>query len=396
MELGRYLVEAVVFGGQSPNQLARSHPISRSWLFRLLARYRQGGLAAIEPRSHRPKSCPHQVDAEIEAAIVELRRELTNAGFDAGPQSILHHLAERFPKLPSRATVWRILKRQGLITPQPHKRPKASFTRFMADLPNQLWQGDLTLWNLADGSQVEILNLVDDHSRLLIASEALARFKAADVLRSFLTAAKAWGFPESLLTDNGAVFTANSRRGKVVLESELERLGVQAKHSSPYHPQTCGKVERFHQTLKRFLDKQPPARSVAVLQLQLDSFRAYYNQQRPHRALDGRTPIQAFHARIKAGPAQASALPHYRIRRDRVDADGKVSLRFLSQLRHIYVGRAHSRSSVLLFVAGPNVRVCTDDGTLLRELVLDPDRKYQPLTTPKLVANQLRQRSAIT
>lgn len=195
MELGRYLVEAVVFGGQSPNQLARSHPISRSWLFRLLARYRQGGLAAIEPRSHRPKSCPHQVDPEMEAAILELRRELTKAGFDAGPQTILHHLAERFPKPPSRATVWRILKRHGLITPQPHKRPQASFTRFQADLPNQLWQGDLTLWNLADGSQVEILNLIDDHSRLLIASQVLARFKAADVLRSFLTAAQTWGPP---------------------------------------------------------------------------------------------------------------------------------------------------------------------------------------------------------
>lgn len=396
MELGRYLVEAVVFGGQSPNQLARSHPISRSWLFRLLARYRQGGFAAIESRSHRPQTCPHQVDPEIAAAILELRHELTSAGFDAGPQTILHHLAERFSKLPSRTTVWRVLKRQGLITPQPHKRPKASFTRFEADLPNQLWQGDLTLWNLADGSPVEILNLIDDHSRLLIASEVLAGFKAADVLRSFLTAAEIWGLPESLLTDNGAVFTANSRRGKVVLESELERLGVQAKHSTPYHPQTCGKVERFHQTLKRFLDRQPPACSVVVLQLQLDSFRAYYNQQRPHRALDGRTPLQAFHARIKAGPSQASSMTQYRIRRDRVDGDGKVTLRFRSQLRHIYVGRAHSRSPVLLFVAGANVRICSQDGTLLRELVLDPNRKYQPLTAPTLVANQLRQRSAIT
>jgi transposase InsO family protein len=390
MELGRYLVEAVVFGGQSPNQLARSHPISRSWLFRLLARYRQGGFAAIEPRSHRPKSCPHQVDPDIETAILELRRELTTAGFDAGPQTILHHLADRFDKLPSRATVWRVLKRQGLITPQPHKRPKASFTRFEADLPNQLWQGDLTLWNLADGTEVEILNLIDDHSRLLLASDVLSRFKAADVLQSFIAAGEAWGLPESLLTDNGAVFTANSRRGKVVLESQLELLGVQAKHSTPYHPQTCGKVERFHQTLKKFLDQQPPARSVAVLQLQLDRFRTYYNQQRPHRALAGSTPLRTFHARIKAGPSQSGSTTHYRIRRDRVDADGKVSLRFLSQLRHIYVGRAHSRHSVILFIAGPNVRICTDDGTLLRELVLDPARKYQPLTTPRLVANQLR------
>jgi hypothetical protein len=134
----------------------------------------------------------------------------------------------------------------------------------------------------------------------------------------------------------------------------------------------------------------------AVLQLQLDSFRVYYNQQRPHRALDGRTPLQAFNARIKAGPSQPRSTTHYRIRRDRVDADGKVSLRFLRQLRHIYVGRAYRRTSVILFIAGAHVRICTEDGTPLRELVLDPDRKYQPLTTPRLVANQLRQRSTVT
>src|SRR5439155_2253018 len=168
--------------------------------------------------------------------------------------------------------------RHGLVIPQPHKRPKASFTRFQAELPNQLWQADLTPWHLADGSEVEILNILDDHSRLLIASHTRARFKAADVLHSFVAAGESYGLPESLLTDNGAVFTANSRRGKVVLESALERLGVQGKHSTPYHPQTCGKVERFHQTLKRFLAKQTPAASTAVLQAQLDTFGAYYNQ----------------------------------------------------------------------------------------------------------------------
>ena len=105
MELGRFLVEAVVLGGQSPNQLARTHPISRSWLFRLLARYKQGGPAAIEPRSHRPKACPHQISPVLEAAILELRRELSTAGFDAGPQTILHHLAERFQTVPSRPSL---------------------------------------------------------------------------------------------------------------------------------------------------------------------------------------------------------------------------------------------------------------------------------------------------
>jgi len=198
MELGRYLVEAVVFGGQSPNELARSHPISRSWLFRLLARYREGGFEAIEPRSKKPKACPHQVRPELESAILELRRELSASGFDAGPQTILHHLAGRFDRLPSRAGVWRVLKRAGLITPEPHKRPKASYIRFEAELPNQLWQGDITLWTLADGAVVEIFNLIDDHSRLLLASDALPRFKAADVLQTFICAGDAYGLPESV------------------------------------------------------------------------------------------------------------------------------------------------------------------------------------------------------
>src|SRR5438067_854095 len=173
MSLGRYVVDAVWLEGRSAAELAKQHGISRSWIYQLLARFRQGGYQALEPRS-----------------------------------------------------------------------------------------------------------------RLLLASDTLARFKAADVLRSFVAAGEIHGLPESLLTDNGAVFTANSRRGKVVLESALERLGVQAKHSTPYHPQTCGKVERFHQSLKRFLTKQPAPVSVPLLQLQLDAYRTYYNQQRPHRALD--------------------------------------------------------------------------------------------------------------
>ena len=245
MELGRFLVEAVVLGGQSPNQLARTHPISRSWLFRLLARYKQGGPAAIEPRSHRPKACPHQISPVLEAAILELRRELSTAGFDAGPQTILHHLAERFQTVPSRTTVWRVLHRHRLITEQPHKRPKSSFITFVAELPNQMWQADSTHWLLADGSDVEILNLVDDHSRFCLASTAFRTVKAADALQTFFSAAESFGYPAKFLSDNAAVFSGKSRRGRVALESELDRLGVVSLHSTPYHPQTCGKSNAF-------------------------------------------------------------------------------------------------------------------------------------------------------
>jgi transposase InsO family protein len=376
MGRARYLVEAVVIGGQSPNQLARSLGISRSWLFELLARFREGGYPAIEPRSRRPHSCSVQVGSEVQAAVLALRRQLTAAGDDAGPQSIVHHLAGRVDEVPSATTIWRILKRHGQITAQPHKRPRASFIRFEAQLPNEMWQCDATPWQLADGSPVEILNLLDDHSRLLLNSVAYPTVKALDVVQAFRAAAANYGLPAAFLTDNAAVFSGRSRRGKVPLELELERLGIEVKHSTPYHPQTCGKVERLHQTLKRFLRRQPPAASLALLQAQLDFFRSRYNQIRPHRALGRRTPLVAFNARLKATPRLPSEPTQYRVRHDQIDDHGSVTLRYLGRLRHIRVGVRHRNRKVHLLVAGDDVRIVTTDGELIRHLRLDPDRLY--------------------
>lgn len=378
MGLARYVVDAVVLEGRSPTEIARLHRISRSWLYRLLARYRQGGYAALEPRSRRPRTSPGRTPAKLEAAIVALRAELALTGHDCGPATIAHHLARQSPDAPSTATVWRILRRHDLITPQPHKRPRSSFIRFEAALPNELWQADTTHWRLADGTDVEILDVIDDHSRLLLAADAFRTVKAADVLRTFLAAAARHGLPAALLTDNGAVFAGRPRGGKVLLESELERLGIVAKHSTPNHPQTCGKIERFHQTLKRYLARQPPADSLAMLQLQLDAYRAYYNAVRPHRALRGATPASVFARRIKARPAIDRAPTWFRVRQDRVSKAGNVTVRYLSRLRHIGLGRAHAGKEVRLLIADAHVRVVGADGSLLRELVLDADRDYQP------------------
>ena len=243
-----------------------------------------------------------------------------------------------------------------------------------------MWQADATHWLLADGSEVEILNLIDDHSRLVVASVTFQTIKAADVVQVFYEAAQAYGYPAAWLSDNAAVFSGESRRGKVIIEAELENLGIRCIHSTPYHPQTCGKVERLHQTLKRFLAKQAVPQSLAHLQLQLDAFRTYYNQQRPHRALDGQTPLTAFNARIKAKPSQPT-VTHFRVRRDKVDGWGRVTLRYLGRLRHIHVGCAFKRWPVRIFVASAYVRIVTEDGQLLRELTIDPARNYQPLTS---------------
>jgi transposase InsO family protein len=348
-------------------------------VYELVKRFRRGGYPALEPQSRRPKSCPHQHGPAVEAAILELRAALTAAGHDAGAATIAHHLKRQLSPVPSTSTIWRILSRHGLITPEPHKRPRSSFIRFEAALPNELWQTDATHWALADGSPVEILNMIDDHSRLLVASVAFATVKAADVVAVFYAAAAASGYPAAFLSDNAAVFSGASRNGKVVFETELERLGIRCTHSTPYHPQTCGKVERLHQTLKRFLARQAAPESLGHLQLQLDTFRPYYNQHRPHRALDGRTPLVAFTARLKAGPAGTSAPLHFRVRQDRVDTSGTVTLRYQSRLRHIAVGRAHKHQPVRLLIAGDHVRVIREDGSLIRELTIDAGRDYQSL-----------------
>ncbi len=378
-ELGRYIVDAVALEHRSPTRLARDHDISERWVFELLRRFREGGYAALEPRSRRPRSCPHQVDAKVQELIVKLRLELTAAGHDAGPETIHFHLSASLVEVPSVATIWRILKRKGLITPQPHKRPKSSFIRFEAQLPNETWQLDSTPWQLADDSAVEILNFLDDRSRVAIASTALVTVKSADPVQVLHSASNTFGLPASLLSDNAAVFTGRSRRGKVLLELELERLGIVFKHSTPYHPQTCGKVERFHQTLKRFLRKQPPAGSLVELQLQLDTFRDYYNNRRPHRALKRQTPTAVFNSLIKAKPTEQPAPTDHRVRRDKIDSFGKVTLRYLGRLRHIPVGTVHKNRKVQLLVAGPDVRIITEDGELIRALTLDPARNYQPL-----------------
>lgn len=396
MGLGRYVVDAVRLEGRSPSELARTHGLSRSWIYELLRRYRQGGYPALEPRSHRPRSCPHQVGPHVATAICELRRALLAAGHDAGPQTIRHHLARRLKKIPSLATIWRILKRSGLVTPQPHKRPRSSFTRFEAQLPNELWQADTTHWLLADGGAVEILNLLDDHSRLLLASVAFHTVKAADVVQVFAVAAANHGLPAAFLSDNAAVFSGESRRGTVLLESELARLGIRAVHARAYHPQTCGKVERFHQTLKRFLAKQPTASSLAHLQAQLDGFRTYYNQRRPHRSLGGRTPLVTFNARLRARPTLIEAATQFRVRLDKVDRSGRVTVRYLSRLRHIYISRKLAGERIRLLIAGTDVRIIRENGQLLGEATLDASRNYQPLRRRGIVHDQLRQVSSIT
>jgi transposase InsO family protein len=374
------VIDAVVREGRT-SEVARSHGLSRSWVHELVARCRAGGYvrsdrAAQSPSEALPASVPLGGRGPGRAGARPTRsgrarrrtrdhRPSPRPAALAGPGG-LDHLADPAPTQSHR--------------PRAAQAPRSSFIRFEAALPNELWQTDATHWQLPNGAVVEILNIVDDHSRLLVASVAFATVKAGDVVAVFHDAAAVCGYPETLLSDNAAVFSGASRKGKVLLESELERLGIRAAHATPYHPQTCGKVERLYQSEKRYLGRQVPARSLARLQAQLDTFRAYYNQQRRHRALGGGTPLVAWTARSKARPqGAAGATLHYGGRQDKVGANGTVTLRYESKLRHICVGAIHRHHPVRLLIAGANVRVVREDGLLLRELTIDPRVDYQSL-----------------
>jgi transposase InsO family protein len=382
MEMATYLVTAVLVEGRGVREVARDHGVSKTWLYELLARYKEHGEAGLVARSKRPHSLPQKISAYFEDEIVRVRKELTDLGFEAGAETIRVHLqrAHRRARLPSTSTIWRVLKARGFVVSEPHKRPKSSYVRFSAELPNETWQMDVTHVLIAGGVEVEVLNVIDDHSRLCVASVARRITKAPDVVDTFYEAAGRYGFPQSVLSDNGAIFTAESRHGVCALETELLALGIAFKHSRPYHPQTCGKVERFRQTLKKFLATRRRARTVHALQKQLDEFVEYYNCVRPHRALNRKTPARAFKARTKAKPrlVPMKAPPHCRVRQDKVHS-GNITLRYKSRLYHVAVGRKHSGTRVLVLVADLDVRVLRMNGEMLRHLTLDPGRMYQPL-----------------
>ncbi len=388
MSKARLVITAVTVEKRPVSEVAKTYGVARSWIYTLLARYEADGEAAFEPRSRRPKTSPTAISDDAADLIVRLRKELAGQGLDAGPQTIAWHLQQHHQVTVSPATVSRYLSRQGLVTPDPSKRPKSSYLRFEADMPNECWQSDFTHYRLASGTDTEILTWLDDHSRYALSLTAHARVTGPAVLLAFRAACNQHGIPASTLTDNGMVFTtrlSGGRGGRNALEHELRRLGIKQKNGKPNHPQTQGKVERFQQTMKNWLRAQPrqPA-TLAELQALLDAFATVYNKQRPHRSLTGRaTPADAYAARPKAGPGDRSADTHDRVRTDRIDATGLVTLRHNGKLHHIGIGRAHARTRVLLLVQDLHVRVINaDTGELIRELVLNPEKDYQPTGRP--------------
>jgi transposase InsO family protein len=386
----RIVITALIIEKRPVAEVAARYGVHRSWVYRLKTRYEEIGEAAFEPLSRRPHTSPRGTPPATVELVRRLRKQLTEAGLDAGPDTIAWHLRHHHQTTVSVSTVSRILSREGLVVPEPAKRPRSSYLRFEAEQPNECWQSDFTHHRLATGQDVEIITWLDDHSRMALHISAHVRVTGPIVLATFRSTCDRHGYPASTLTDNGMVYTtrfAGGRGGRNHLEYELRRLNIVQKNSRPNHPTTCGKVERFQQTLKKWLAAQPVQPStVTELQTLLDTFRDQYNQARPHRSLPHQaTPAAAYAARPKATPGAAdrSTDSHHRVRFDKIDKSGTVTLRVAGQLRHIGVGRTHAGTHVILLVQDLQVRVVNAaTGELLRDLIIDSRRDYQPTGRP--------------
>lgn len=375
------IVRSVVDQGLTAAEAATRFGVTRQWVHSLVRRCEAQGPDGLRPRSRAPRSRPGTTSTGVRERIVVLRQQLTASGADAGPETIAWHLGQEGHRAPSTSTIRRILHAEGLVVPEPKKRPKTSYIRFEADLPNGCWQADITHWFLADGTRVEVLDFLDDHSRYLLYARAEAAFTGPMVVQALQSLIEAHGVPASTLTDNGLVFTARlagRKGGRNGFEKLLQVHHIQKKNGHPGHPQTQGKIERFHQTLKRWLRARPRPATLVDLQALLDTFAHWYNHQRPHRSVGRRTPATAYAALPKAIATTTPTEPEWRSRTDKVAATGTVSLRYAGKLRHLGIGRAHAGQPVLMLIHDQHVITShADTGEVLAEHHIDPAKDYQ-------------------
>ena len=357
------------------SEWCRRMGISRQTAYKWRARFAEFGAEGLAERSRAARRPAGRTADEVEDQIVRLRKWLGENGLDAGADSIGWHLTQQRLPCPSVSTIWRVLVRRGLVVPEPKKAPPRIWRRFERERPNELWQIDATHYPLADGAVVEIVNLIDDCSRVNVDAFAVRSCTSPTAVQAFNRAAQRYGLPAEVLSDNGRAFTCGDTTIKVIFEATLERLGITKSHSSPYHPQTCGKVERFHQTQKRWLRHQPQPESLAELQALLDRFRNLYNEHRPHRALKRRTPASVWAEKPKAVPARTATAPTTTITTLIVADQGNVRIHGLI----IGLGAAYRHQSVTVVRTGDHVTIAdAETAAVIRELTIDPTRTYQP------------------
>jgi transposase InsO family protein len=369
------------------SRVCREAEVSRSVFYVKLARFQAEGSAGLAPRSRAPHSRPTSTPGHVGEAVVLARKELAEQGWDHGALTIRWRLLDiarsgvhptggpvlDLAEVPSRATVHRVLVERGQVTPSPRKRPRRG-RRFVHPAPNAVWQIDGTDTVLADGTRATVVQIIDDHSRLDIACHAARSENGQDVWVALSAGFTGYGHPACVLSDNGTAFSGKRRQWPLVeMERRLARLGITTIVSSIGHPQTCGKNERAHLTLQRWLAARPTPDTLADLQVLLDTYRQGYNHRR-HQSLDGDTPHQRFHATDRARPAGPA--PHVAGHLTRtVSTTGVIRLSGTS----IGLGRRHAHATAEVFWQGDRVTVLIDD-TVAASLTLDRSVRYQRTT----------------
>lgn len=280
------------------------HGISRKTFYAIRKRVKEDGpAAALEPRSRRPHHSPNRIGEDVQQQALDVRAALERSGLDHGPISVHEKLKSLGMPAPSEASLARIFREKGVARFEPKKKPRAAYRRFVYPAPNACWQLDATEYVLTGGRRCVIFQLEDDHSRVEVASHVAAAETSEAALTVMAKGIAARGVPQRLLTDNGSALNPTRRGWEGELVAYVTSLGVEAITGRPNRPTTQGKNERLHQTLFRWLDKQPIAETIPELQAQVDAFDLIYNTQRPHQALPGRMrPQQAWDATPVAEP----------------------------------------------------------------------------------------------
>jgi len=379
------LLDAQLAAGVRVNaaEFAREHDVSTRTVYRHQARVRAEG--QWRQRSRRPHRSPRTTPADLDGWICKLRAELApdnGADFIRDALRDVHARTSPVWSVPSRSTINRVLGRHDLLERNPSKRPRSSWRRFSYARPRDCYQIDATEVRLADGHTVAVFDVLDDCSRTLVACHASPAETAHDAITAILKAFTEYGPPAIVLSDNGTAFTSRlTQPGSIsTFVQTLLDHHVRPINSSPYHPQTCGKVERHHQTLKKWLRTQPPPHTIEELQTLLDAYHRYYNTERHHSALPHRaTPHENWTTAPSLGgptslPVQTDATLHH----CRVATTGAIHIAG----HRTSVGTTHAGTTVTAIRDNNRVTIYTPDGNPIGYIHLDPDTTYIPLTRP--------------
>jgi transposase InsO family protein len=354
----RYLaVREVLDTGASVTDVATRYGVDRRTLHRWLVRYAAEGLSALADRSCRPDRCPHQIAPAVEALIVSMRR--AHPGW--GPRTLLNKLRIQLEEVPSRSAIYRCLVRHRLIEPKPRRRRLKDYRRWERSRAMELWQLDLLGGiRLSDGTALSVVTGIDDHSRFCVLAKLVTRATAHPVCEALLGALSTHGVPESILTDNGRVFTGKlaHKPATVMFDRICHQNGIRHILTAPYSPTTTGKVERLHKTMRKEFFSLQTFDTIELAQAALDQWVQGYNHQREHQGIGDVAPIRRFELRAKPSLDVVSAEPEAEVPEPpgnvvgrRVDQKGRISI-----LKHRYHVGVH--------LAGQTVSVESKDGLL--------------------------------